>query len=131
MNKRRLLRLAKELDQQPAKHKRGKAPKFHLREWAGDGWQENICGTTACAVGLATTIKAFRQAGLKLVPDAWNVPEPRFRGQSGLDAAASFFEISWEEAEVLFMSGEFPGLPDDASAKDVATLIRRFVKERG
>lgn len=62
MNKKRLLKLAGFLEALPPK-------RFDYNAWVGDDWagkQDLSCGTTACALGWAATIPAFRKLGLQL-----------------------------------------------------------------
>lgn len=57
------------------------------------------CGTTACALGWACQIPAFRRAGLKIIyhPD-WS--EVRYKRSD--DAGKRFFELSDDQATALF-----------------------------
>lgn len=57
---------------------------------------KNFCGSTACALGLATTIPSFRRAGLK------DPTCPQFGLELGFAAGMLFFEISYMDAEELF-----------------------------
>src|SRR5688572_7294928 len=58
----RLLRLAELLEALPRK-------RFNFTSWVGDDWRgasDLSCGTTACALGWATTIPSLRRAGLRM-----------------------------------------------------------------
>lgn len=124
----------------------------------GETWkgkEDLSCGTTACAMGWAPTIPAFRKAGLSMKarpynderwnPDtqAWDKVtkyEPRFQyekrdGQSfdDTDAIREFFGLSRDEEDFLFYPDvAFDGVrsPDTgATAKAVAKHIRKFVEK--
>lgn len=60
---------------------------------------DNHCGTTACAVGLAMCIPAFRRAGFRA-----NGTEPTYRGNRNWEAVTAFFDIHHADAEELFLS---------------------------
>jgi hypothetical protein len=147
MNKRRLLRLATFLEKLPRK-------RFKYTHWVGDDWggaADLNCGTTACALGWATTIPSLRRAGLRLVQDT----DIQFSGCGyvtlarptkgvraaiarddfpSLAAAAHVFEITEEEAKLLFIPWscllpEASSAPRyDATPKQVARHIRKFVE---
>lgn len=63
----------------------------------------NDCGTTACAMGWAGTIKTFQRAGLKLVAVP-NGAEFMVNGRKcdGFGAATRFFRIKSDLANELF-----------------------------
>lgn len=67
------------------------------------------CGTVACAVGWAASIKEFRRAGFKI-----NRGSPYFQGKKdrpfykGWSAAEAFFGLSGNKAEYLFMDIKYP-----------------------
>jgi hypothetical protein len=110
-------------------------------EWAGD--PEISCGTTACAAGLATTMQVFRDLGLRLGRNRWDVGMPVFGGLVGEEAMAGVLDISIDEARYLFLPDIY--LPNEnenenenetcedlspegsATAKEVAAHIRAFV----
>ena len=136
---RRLRKLADFLDKLPRK-------RFNYLVWVGEDWKgapDLSCGTTACAVGWATTIPAFRRLGLRLTAGlgshgagggyAYNVND----ATSHEDAVKSVFLLTHAEARYLFLPNEcslFSGGPpspgEDATPKKVAAHIRRFVKDR-
>ncbi len=147
-----LLKLADLLDSLPPE-------RFDYCMWAGSDWAPGTglsCGTTACALGWATTIP---ELGLELrrgevlncyVSRVGQVAHPAIEGPHSLECAAEAFDVSPEEAAFLFCAEELnPRLrpeteddylseepegamsPDeDATAKEVAAHIRRFVAER-
>lgn len=117
MRKDRLKRLADFLQIVPEE-------RFDMQRWVGDdfkGSPDLSCGTSACAVGWATTIPEFREAGLHLDfdPDdelAW-IATPVYQGWEGYDAAAQFFEIPRGQAEHLFGSFHFDDKPSDVARR--------------
>lgn len=116
---RRLLKLADKLDTVPRKQ-------FDYSAWVGDDWKgapDLSCGTTACALGWATTIPSFRRLGLKLNTD-WN--EVTMGEYRNFYAAALLFELSERDAMYLFAPGPSEV---DATPKQVAKKIRQFVKD--
>lgn len=136
MNKERLLLLADFLEKLPEE-------RFDYVSWVGHNWrgkQDLSCQTTACALGWAATIPEFRAAGLGLSylsgypfskqgyvclvgdPPAWDVVQANFFATR---AACRIFDISSRQASCLFVPGET--MKDEASAKDIAELIRYFV----
>lgn len=147
--KRRLLKLAKFLERLPKK-------RFDFGQWVGDDWKgkkDLSCGTTACALGWATAIPSFRKAGLRLKSYGFtSYPRGGYVTLKGHDnslsseeAAAQVFGITENEATYLFNPDmDSQGLddalaerlslhdapPSDASAKQVAKHIRRFVKAK-
>jgi hypothetical protein len=148
-HKRRLLKLATFLDELPEN-------RFNYRHWVDkDTWKgkpDLSCGTTACALGWATTIPEFRNLGLRLCRDEIDIgavegkllnKRTRIR-ETFENAAERIFGLEYDEAHFLFL-GFFNGLKtkdnilyfkgpkEVASAKEVAQHIRQFVylKEKG
>ena len=140
---RRLLLLADHLDTLPKK-------RFYYGSWVGDDWKGKAdlsCGTTACALGWATTIPSFRRLGLRMTsrrPPSYAdlVAGADLDGyvtapgcSRSLSAAQDIFKLSYIEAEFLFIPGgkldSFPAIQaapaNGATAKQVARHIRRFV----
>ncbi len=126
----RLLKIAALLRTLPRK-------RFNYGEWVGEDWRgapDLSCGTTACALGWATTIPSLRKAGLYL--DQYG--DPRLKGTRAanytppaFDAAMKLFGISLDDAEFLFEPQDTPsGDEEDASPKYVASKIERFVAKR-
>jgi len=104
MNKERLLKLAKFLRTVPEIF-------FDLDSFAGNEsfpYQEGKdivdCGTTACALGWATTIPEFAAAGLRLESMDHISYEARllYNGKRNFYAGALFMDISIDECHYLF-----------------------------
>jgi len=114
-HRKRLLRLADLLDTVPPEH-------FDLGVWlAGDG---PPCKTAACAVGWATTIPAFRRAGLTTDSSGW----PIYSEWGGFNAAEQFFGLTEDDALHLFASSYRYRLADLTRPTTVARRIREFVE---
>jgi len=120
--------------------------RFDLRSWAGNDdipWEGNpnlSCGTSACAVGWATTIPEFRDAGLHLtsgwgeaglhLTDAgleYNCPEdgityPAFTG------VEKFFGINFDTAMWAFSNDAYDG---EATPQDVAERLQYLLDNNG
>lgn len=79
------------------------------------------CGSTACALGWATQIPAFRATGFKQV--SAHDFMPKFVSQYGFNAARVFFQLSPEDVIYLF-SAITPHLK---TAKQVARAIEQLV----
>jgi hypothetical protein len=77
------------------------------------------CGMSACAGGWAAQIPSFRRAGLST--NFAGVPE--FNYNTGFDAMASFFRITYDTACDLFLPASSNETP-----KQVATRFRRYLK---
>lgn len=138
--KRRLLKLADFLDQLPEE-------RFYYARWVGSDWEGKAnlsCGTTACALGWATTIPAFRRLGLRLIKDPWSgtivtMKYYDYINNASADAANVIFGLSRVEFEYLFIPSnesctilpEYglnqPSPNANATPKDVAEHIRKFV----
>jgi hypothetical protein len=136
VNKRRLLKLAVFLDTLPPK-------RFNFGHWVGMAWKGNqdlSCGTTACAIGWCPTIPAFRRLGLRIVRIDGE-PAVVFKGQrrdsaiqATFRAAGRLFQLTENEVDYLFTPTIWtndPGLPEHATAKQVARHIRKFVDRGG
>lgn len=144
--KNRLLLLAEHLEKLPNK-------RFDFRHWVGPDWNgdANLCNTTACALGHATTIPELADAGLILVKchsyrhgglvclrQNMEVPEFDIDNISSLDAAMHVFGLTMDEAEYLFLPASecmidmwgVEGLEADATPKQVANHIRFFVDKK-
>lgn len=140
--KRRLLKLADHLDDVPRN-------KFDYNSYVGEDWggKANLsCGTTACALGWATTIPSFRRLGLYL-NDNFDVDIKNYNGLnsdmwgSPAIAASIIFGLKENEFEYLFIPRdrdlnrtppEFKGIKpgENATPKQVAKHIRQFVKRK-
>lgn len=134
----RLLRLAEFLEALPPK-------RFDYCKWVGTDWlgdAELSCGTTACALGWATTMPEFRKLGLRLETESFAWVSNNRRGvvvdmkneRRGSDAAMRVFALTHHEAcflflpEYYYMKKTSPGR--GARPKTVAKHIRRFVAGR-
>jgi hypothetical protein len=127
---RRLLKLAAFLEKLPTE-------RFNYQFWVGKDWEGKAdlsCGTTACALGWATTMPEFRRLGLQLVKLNSNyafVVSAR-TGASAFGAAQEIFGLDQDESAYLFSPGilyhgeESP--PRTATPREVASHIRDFVK---
>jgi hypothetical protein len=150
VSKRRLLALAEFLRKLPPK-------RFEFGVEVSDAWQGKAdlsCGATACAMGWSTTMPIFRRLGVRLSEDGSviimrkNSIRNSIRGTWGyVSVAEEIFGIPYDDAEWLFTPGlqrhkfnqwgqlsKLPGAgmvsPDmNASAKEVATHIERYVKK--
>lgn len=126
----RLLRLAAELDHV------SKAA-FDMDSYVANGAEfenkpltkERIvsCGTTACALGWACTIPAFKSAGLKIHVDNYSV-YPVFNESKATEAGAEFFGIPRKVSEWLF-GGSYDNINGETLPRDVARRIRSFVAD--
>jgi hypothetical protein len=129
MNVERLERLAKLLDQQT-----DSCPiRFDLSSWGEyKKVEENICGTAACAVGLACFSDDFKAEGLGTV-DHWigrGYFVPTFKQQEGWHAVADFFDIGLDQAAHLFHEDHYRGRVVGAKgASMVAARIRKEIKK--
>ncbi|HXV22794.1 MAG TPA: hypothetical protein VED46_00905 [Alphaproteobacteria bacterium] len=93
--------------------------RLSLTRWFGFG--------KGCAVAWAATDPWFRAQGLRLeAPESLAGCRPEYRQRTDWAAVASFFEITLQEAQLLF--GSASGLtPDPATMAD---RIRCFLAER-
>lgn len=136
MNKRRLLKLA-DLLEMDAKNKKGM--KFDIRVVGfvngakkGDAIELN-CGTSACAMGLASISGAFNRQGLtyKVTEDWLNNIVPVLDGRVFQydTAAVRLFSISRKEANFLFTPASYPENKKEGAVGEryVAKRIRDFV----
>ena len=114
MNAEHLHLLAAELRQWPFEQ-------FNFAVWVGDDWQgkpDFSCGTTACALGVATTMPIFQALGLKLVKSRYGAgyvivegrePTHLYSGgeisliDTSLHSAMTIFDLTREEANYLFV----------------------------
>lgn len=131
MNDKRLLRLAKFLRRVPKR-------RFNMMIWASGLFcgrpkeVEHKCGTSACALGWASSIPSFKRDGLILKND-FDSDEAYvfFDGVDGYCAASRFFEIGYESAKYLFDSEYGWVNRNKETPKQVAERIERFVKTMG
>ncbi len=121
-----LLRLCDKLEKLPRS-------RFDYSTWVDtEKWKGKVdlsCGTTACALGWATTIPSIRKQGLKLS----RIGSVLCKGGYAELAASIAFGISNEDASFLFYPGSVSSIYNwqspgqHATAKQVAAHIRRFV----
>lgn len=128
-SKRRLMALAKLLRGLPRR-------RFYYACWVGLNWEGKAnlsCGTSACALGWATTMPALRREGLRLVRSSRG-GIVRLGSREGIHAGARAFGISAREATFLFIPGQLMDgqwAPwSGATNKEVAKHIESFVKAK-
>ena len=86
------------------------------------------CGTTACAVGWAGSIPAFKKEGFCIyVNEERMVAIPRFQEYKNWYAVKAFFDISYWESHKLFSISYYD--QKDPTPKQVAKVIRKFVAQ--
>lgn len=106
---------------------------FDYNQWVGNDWggrADLSCGTSACALGWATTIPSFRKLGLRLQRDSMgsaDVVNVKTGVNNAFSVAENLFSISREQSYRLFspQAGE-----SAATAIEVAVKIQRFVDAR-
>lgn len=119
----RLIKLAVFLEKLPPK-------RFDYGVWAGNNWKgkpDLSCGTTACALGWATTIPEFKKLGLRLRRDQYNDVEVVLGTRSAIridtEAAQRVFNLTATEASALFTARGITYAGDDVytttAAEDV------------
>lgn len=132
---RRLLRLADRLDRIDPK-------RFALEHWVSSGScvpsldddEQPSCGTVCCAVGYAAMLPEFKAEGFSLASEddhafpTYVVDRPGFfpAYYDGYRAVAKFFEITGEDAEMLFWDWWRYRLKK-TKPSEVAARIREFV----
>lgn len=106
---------------------------FNLATWVGnddvpwEGKDDLSCGTSACAMGWATTIPEFKQLGLHLERFSPSGQGFLVFGEAKhFEAAAQFMDISLKEAEYLFDPAKYPE-EDDTSRLEVVERIEDFI----
>lgn len=128
--KKRLRRLAKVVLENEGR--------FNFSSWVDDGTYQGkpdlSCGTTACALGWATTVPAFRKEGLRLFTDEVGT-YPVCGSDPGSLAGRKVFGITSAESYMLFTPnaqqasyGDSPG--PDASASEWADHVERFIARK-
>lgn len=118
MNRSRLLILATHL-------RTVKPKKFSL-----EGWK---CGTVACAVGHACTIKELVEEGLCMKECGAGSAElfgpshfyPAYQDFTGWGAVTEFFAIPFSDSQYLFSEVEYP---ESVSPIEVSDRILNYVK---
>ena len=110
---------------------------FNLATWVGnddvpwEGKDDLSCGTSACAMGWATTIPEFKEMGLRLEQTTRNGQGFIAFGEfKHFEAAAKFMDITLKEAEYLFNPDQYPD-DEDTSRLQVCDRIENFVDNGG
>lgn len=141
MNKKRLLKLADELERLAEQKKR---PRFNLALWGTQRKEQRgkkpsalTCATAACAVGTAMLLPAFRRQGLGCTVINENQMVPTYRRGENWEAVDKFFfdipnpcdDRPSEEATFLFSYDSYPKRhwTGRAGMRAVAKRIRDFV----
>jgi hypothetical protein len=125
---------------------------FYMRDWLctykkGDGQRrplgtdENWCGTSACALGLAALDPVFNKQGLrhsysKLGLRCSNSSIMFYHGNGrcvdyGVNAGAVFFGIHWHTAEWLFLPCRYPVPPAVITTQHVLRRVQYLIKHNG
>lgn len=122
MNKERLLRLADYLEKVDA-------DRFNLGMWGEPGFEEDVCGTMACACGWATVL--FKDEGLKLVPNTLLTRDLYYDGEINWNAADAFFDLVDDQAWWLFSHHAYDPVyeEDMIGPSRVVERIRGFVAD--
>lgn len=100
--------------------------KFDMGQWTNVSFCSKLgdCGTSACALGWATQIPAFRRAGLYL--DLYG--QPTMAGSHHpLEAAQQLFGLTWQDADYLFIPDDDNDLAGKRGRKVVVGRIRKLV----
>lgn len=112
--------------------------RFNYNHWVGDDWKgkENLsCGTTACALGWAATMKPFRKLGLRLVmpENDWSPPFVALKDENFPDTPGDWGTSQDAITEVFGTESHDLFFPSDdelkATPKQVAKKIRRFIRK--
>jgi len=128
--------------------------RFNFSNWVGKDWlgkEDLSCGTSACAIGFATTIPELRDLGLRLfkTETQWNheigILHPDGTSSKGANHVAMLFGLDDEEFNYLFIPSDQQGEEEveendvrygsrtpgpRASAREVAAHIRNFIQYR-
>lgn len=131
MNTKRLLTLAKFLEEKVPRKAFDYAVWFGAKVLDSKGRLRSPaeCGTTACAMGWACMIPAFKRAGLTVrLALAYGIERITFKGQAGaFDAAEALFDLT--EAEAVYLFSPSTDCDGEATPKQVAKKIRKFVRD--
>jgi hypothetical protein len=114
--------------------------RFNYESWVGEDWDgkpDLSCGTTACALGWACTMPAFRRLGATLIKK-WGGGQVCLKddpNSDSYDVSLRLFDLNAFDHEHLFVgeddfTDEVEGLDFDATPKQAARHIRKFVKRR-
>lgn len=135
---RRLLKLARILEEHKEPRSRKKGTHFDMNQWFrhdGDhepSVTEGFCGTVACALGHAAMDKGFQRQGLKLeISFVGGDPENKsyytgdiiFNDSVNEGAGAAFFGLSDREADDVFLGAH-------RHKAAVVEVLRQYAKER-
>ncbi|HUV95129.1 MAG TPA: hypothetical protein VMX14_09915 [Anaerolineae bacterium] len=87
--------------------------------------EERTCGTSACALGEACVIPAFRKLGLTLIPSPHDALSftPVYKRKRGLDAGRAFFGLTEHQATYIFMPDEYTESTSKIHPMDVVEHI--------
>lgn len=140
MRTERLLKLADHLDNLPTYRRLS----FTMEHWFhGANEPYPVCGTACCALGEATTIPEFREAGLTAANRGWMdamIPtyEPALTDRyfdldagktlTGYRAACAFFDIDYDLAFKLF-SPDYYQRKEAREVKVVSDRLRQAVTQ--
>lgn len=116
MNTERLQILADHLEELDAVPPKERTRRFDMGLW--------FCDTAACALGEATTIPVFQEAGLELRQQYASVPV--YAGARGLSAAELFFDISPAHAKAIFLPRSYARR---ITPRMVANRIRKIMAD--
>jgi hypothetical protein len=137
MNKERLLKTAELLARYALEDNPDVA--FNMATWATINYSAPLCGTSACAVGLAALDPWFQDQGLELISGSWRIHTraelvavlekkssslrlvPGFNGKFNHYAVKDFYDLNMEEVQFLFG----PENPNDPFL--IASNIYHFV----
>lgn len=112
-------------------------PGFDLEYWANGKLPESPtldCGTSACAIGLASTLPDWKEAGFRLTERTTGIffPAPIIDEEEmdgDFNVVALFLGIEGYDAEFLFSPTEYEkGEDDRVNPHTVADRIQDFLK---
>lgn len=98
---------------------------FSMHTWA----RRHACGTSACAVGYCASLPWARALGLHLQDNWMHRPgffAPRYGEDVAFDAVASFFQISLDEAFLLFDDGAYEKEDDEEYEPTIQDVVARM-----
>lgn len=89
-------------------------------------YHQGSCGTVCCALGLAAQTAIFQAQGFTTTP---GYEIPRFGIHFGLDAAATFFELTHDTAVGLFWRRGYKMPASQITPQIVAKKIRQLIAQ--
>lgn len=95
--------------------------RFDMGFFGDEGFAENKCGTSACALGWATV--CFPRSGLRMKSVVEEDSILSFEGKTYLDAAETFFSLGPCDTNFLF------GGLDEMTPKQKAKQIEKFLED--